>query len=128
MDANDLSKDLLEGAAENQGQTLRNHTGHAIVMPQCISRRTWPTGGGELGGLGGLCFHMLCTTVQAPPAVLRELCAKRPCSGDIKLSSRHLHYNAEFFYAPKVSQHIIVLACFFSRNRADAFPFVNSRM
>jgi 3,4-dehydroadipyl-CoA semialdehyde dehydrogenase len=52
----------------------KNHTGHAIVMPQCVHGGPGRAGGGEeLGGIRGLRFHMQRTAVQASPAVLREL-------------------------------------------------------
>lgn len=53
----------------------RSHTGHAIVMPQCVHGGPGRAGGGEeLGGVRGLRFHMQRTAVQGSPAVLGKLC------------------------------------------------------
>lgn len=50
------------------------HTGHAIVMPQCVHGGPGRAGGGEeLGGLRGLRFHMQRTAVQAGPGLLAAL-------------------------------------------------------
>ncbi len=52
----------------------KNHTGHAIVMPQCTHGGPGRAGGGEeLGGLRGLRFHMQRTAVQGGPALLERL-------------------------------------------------------
>lgn len=53
------------------------HTGHAIVMPQCVHGGPGRAGGGEeLGGLRGLRFHMQRSAVQASPAALEGLAAQ----------------------------------------------------
>jgi 3,4-dehydroadipyl-CoA semialdehyde dehydrogenase len=55
-------------------ETGRNHTGHSIVMPQCVHGGPGRAGGGEeLGGLRGLRFHMQRTAVQASPSALGAL-------------------------------------------------------
>jgi 3,4-dehydroadipyl-CoA semialdehyde dehydrogenase len=60
----------------------KNHTGHAIVMPQCVHGGPGRAGGGEeLGGMRGLRFHMQRTAVQGSPAVLRELCGQLAHAG-----------------------------------------------
>ena len=47
------------------------HSGHAIVMPQCVHGGPGRAGGGEeLGGRRGLRFHMQRTAVQASRAAL----------------------------------------------------------
>jgi 3,4-dehydroadipyl-CoA semialdehyde dehydrogenase len=47
------------------------HTGHSIVMPQCVHGGPGRAGGGEeLGGLRGLRFHMQRSAVQAGPSAL----------------------------------------------------------
>ncbi len=52
----------------------RNHTGHAIVMPQCVHGGPGRAGGGEeLGGLRGLRFHMQRSAMQGSPAFLGRL-------------------------------------------------------
>lgn len=54
----------------------RNHTGHSIVMPQCVHGGPGRAGGGEeLGGLRGLRFHMQRTAVQGSPELLDRLVA-----------------------------------------------------
>lgn len=46
-------------------ETGKAHTGHAIVMPQCVHGGPGRAGGGEeLGGLRGLRFHMQRSAVQ----------------------------------------------------------------
>lgn len=55
----------------------RGHTGHAIVMPQCVHGGPGRAGGGEeLGGLRGLRFFMQRTAVQGSPTMLAELAAR----------------------------------------------------
>jgi 3,4-dehydroadipyl-CoA semialdehyde dehydrogenase len=50
------------------------HTGHAIVMPQCVHGGPGRAGGGEeLGGLRGLRFYMQRTALQASTAVLKDI-------------------------------------------------------
>ncbi len=50
------------------------HTGHAIVMPQCVHGGPGRAGGGEeLGGLRGLRLHMQRSAVQGSPATLAAL-------------------------------------------------------
>ena len=52
----------------------KNHTGHAIVMPQCVHGGPGRAGGGEeLGGLRGLRFYMQRTAVQGAPALIDAL-------------------------------------------------------
>lgn len=54
----------------------RGHTGHSIVMPQCVHGGPGRAGGGEeLGGPRGLRFHMQRTAVQGSPAMLEALAA-----------------------------------------------------
>ncbi|WP_346896633.1 3,4-dehydroadipyl-CoA semialdehyde dehydrogenase [uncultured Roseibium sp.] len=61
-------------------ETGRNHTGHSIVMPQCVHGGPGRAGGGEeLGGLRGLRLHMQRSAIQASPsafAVLAERAAE----------------------------------------------------
>jgi len=53
------------------------HTGHAIVMPQCVHGGPGRAGGGEeLGGVRGLRFHMQRSAVQASPNALEGLVAQ----------------------------------------------------
>ncbi len=55
----------------------KRHTGHPIVMPQCVHGGPGRAGGGEeLGGLRGLRLHMQRTAVQGSPALLKKLCAQ----------------------------------------------------
>ena len=50
------------------------HTGHAIVMPQCVHGGPGRAGNGqELGGLRGLGFYMQRTAVQGSPVILERL-------------------------------------------------------
>jgi 3,4-dehydroadipyl-CoA semialdehyde dehydrogenase len=50
------------------------HTGHAIVMPQCVHGGPGRAGGGEeLGGLRGLRFHMQRSAIQGGPTALSHL-------------------------------------------------------
>jgi 3,4-dehydroadipyl-CoA semialdehyde dehydrogenase len=52
----------------------KNHTGHAIVMPQCVHGGPGRAGDGEeLGGLRGLRLHMQRTAIQASPTMLRGI-------------------------------------------------------
>lgn len=52
----------------------RNHTGHAIVMPQCVHGGPGRAGGGEeLGGLRGLRLHMQRTAIQGSPSTFTSL-------------------------------------------------------
>jgi 3,4-dehydroadipyl-CoA semialdehyde dehydrogenase len=47
-----------------------NHTGHPIVMPQCVHGGPGRAGGGEeLGGLRGLRFYMQRSALQGSPAL-----------------------------------------------------------
>jgi 3,4-dehydroadipyl-CoA semialdehyde dehydrogenase len=49
----------------------KDHTGHAIVMPQCVHGGPGRAGGGEeLGGTRGLRFYMQRTALQGSPAML----------------------------------------------------------
>jgi 3,4-dehydroadipyl-CoA semialdehyde dehydrogenase len=53
-----------------------SHTGHPIVMPQCVHGGPGRAGGGEeLGGLRGMRFYMQRTAVQGSPAMLEALAA-----------------------------------------------------
>lgn len=55
-------------------ETGRNHTGHAIVMPQCVHGGPGRAGGGEeLGGLRGLRLHMQRSAIQGSPATFAIL-------------------------------------------------------
>ncbi len=50
------------------------HTGHAIVMPQCVHGGPGRAGGGEeLGGLRGLRLHMQRTAIQGGPTLVGRL-------------------------------------------------------
>lgn len=52
----------------------RNHTGHSIVMPQCVHGGPGRAGGGEeLGGLRGLRLHLQRTAIQGSPDMLDRL-------------------------------------------------------
>lgn len=52
----------------------RNHTGHPIVMPQCVHGGPGRAGGGEeLGGLRGLRFHMHRSAIQGSGTMLDRL-------------------------------------------------------
>jgi len=52
----------------------KNHTGHSIVMPQCVHGGPGRAGGGEeLGGLRGLRFHMQRTAIQGGSGLLDSL-------------------------------------------------------
>lgn len=54
-----------------------SHTGHGVVMPQCIHGGPGRAGGGEeLGGLRGLRFYMQRTAIQGNKATLEALTAK----------------------------------------------------
>ena len=55
----------------------KRHTGHPIVMPQCVHGGPGRAGGGEeLGGLRGLRFHMQRTAIQGSPTLLQKLNAQ----------------------------------------------------
>lgn len=55
-------------------ETGRNHTGHAIVMPQCVHGGPGRAGGGEeLGGLRGLRLHMQRTAIQGSASTFAAL-------------------------------------------------------
>ncbi len=57
--------------------TGRNHTGHGIVMPQCVHGGPGRAGNGEeLGGLRGLRFHMQRSAIQGSRAVHETLAAR----------------------------------------------------
>ena len=52
----------------------RGHTGHAIVMPQCVHGGPGRAGGGEeLGGLRALNFYHRRSAIQASGGVLASL-------------------------------------------------------
>jgi 3,4-dehydroadipyl-CoA semialdehyde dehydrogenase len=54
----------------------KSHTGHAMVMPQCVHGGPGRAGGGEeLGGLRGLRFHLQRSAIQGSPAMLDALTA-----------------------------------------------------
>ena len=55
-------------------QVGRNHTGHAIVMPQCVHGGPGRAGGGEeLGGLRGLRLHLQRSALQASEPLLTRI-------------------------------------------------------
>jgi len=55
-------------------ETGRNHTGHSIVMPQCVHGGPGRAGGGEeLGGLRGLRLHMQRSAIQGSPSAFDSL-------------------------------------------------------
>ena len=55
----------------------KNHSGHAIVMPQCVHGGPGRAGNGEeLGGLRGLSFYMQRSALQGSPALLEALAAE----------------------------------------------------
>lgn len=52
----------------------KGHTGHSIVMPQCVHGGPGRAGGGEeLGGLRGLRFWMQRSAIQGSPDLLSAL-------------------------------------------------------
>lgn len=54
----------------------RGHTGHAIVMPQCVHGGPGRAGGGEeLGGLRGLRFFLQRTALQGSPTMFAGIAA-----------------------------------------------------
>ena len=54
-----------------------SHTGHGVVMPQCIHGGPGRAGGGEeLGGLRGLRFYMQRTAIQGNKTTLEALAAR----------------------------------------------------
>jgi len=54
-----------------------SHTGHGVVMPQCIHGGPGRAGGGEeLGGLRGLRFYMQRTAIQGNAATLEALAGR----------------------------------------------------
>ncbi|MCI4666196.1 MAG: 3,4-dehydroadipyl-CoA semialdehyde dehydrogenase [Neomegalonema sp.] len=54
----------------------KNHTGHSIVMPQCVHGGPGRAGDGEeLGGLRGLRLHLQRSAIQGGPAALTALSA-----------------------------------------------------
>lgn len=74
---------LAVGLAPGHGRILSvdpivgsGHTGHPIVMPQCVHGGPGRAGGGEeLGGLRGLRFYMQRTALQGSPAMLEAVAA-----------------------------------------------------
>lgn len=74
---------VLSGLAPWHGRVLliddevgKTHTGHAVVMPQCVHGGPGRAGGGEeLGGCRGLRFHMQRTALQGGPRALSQLSA-----------------------------------------------------
>lgn len=73
--------EMLVGAAPWHGRVLvvdeeagKAHSGHAIVMPQCVHGGPGRAGGcEELGGLRGLRFHMQRSAVQGSPGLFAAL-------------------------------------------------------
>ncbi|MBF9035702.1 3,4-dehydroadipyl-CoA semialdehyde dehydrogenase [Rhodobacterales bacterium HKCCE2091] len=60
----------------------KNHTGHSIVVPQCVHGGPGRAGGGEeLGGLRGLRFHMQRTAIQGGPGLLDRIGAASVTAG-----------------------------------------------
>ncbi len=80
-DAPSEAADLVVRLAPVHGRVLavdtvvgRSHTGHPIVMPQCVHGGPGRAGGGEeLGGLRGIRFYMQRTAIQGSPAMLEAL-------------------------------------------------------
>ena len=76
-----FSKFVVANAGSTHGRILfvdetvgKNHTGHAIVMPQCVHGGPGRAGGGEeLGGLRGLRFYMQRSAIQGSPALLEHI-------------------------------------------------------
>ncbi|MDQ0316467.1 3,4-dehydroadipyl-CoA semialdehyde dehydrogenase [Amorphus orientalis] len=76
-----VQRDVALGVAPFHGRVMmvdpevgKDHTGHGIVMPQCVHGGPGRAGGGEeLGGLRGLRLHMQRTAVQGAPAALAAL-------------------------------------------------------
>jgi 3,4-dehydroadipyl-CoA semialdehyde dehydrogenase len=74
-------KAVLIGLAPWHGRVLsvneevgKKHTGHAIVMPQCVHGGPGRAGGGEeLGGLRALRSHMQRSAAQGSASILAEL-------------------------------------------------------
>jgi 3,4-dehydroadipyl-CoA semialdehyde dehydrogenase len=79
----DFAKRATLGLAPYHGRVLvvdetvgKNHTGHSIVMPQCVHGGPGRAGNGEeLGGLRGLSFYMQRSAIQGSPALLDALAA-----------------------------------------------------
>ncbi len=77
----DLCAETAAAVAPSHGRVLvvdstvgKNHTGHSIVMPQCVHGGPGRAGGGEeLGGLRGLRFYMQRTAIQGSPALHGKL-------------------------------------------------------
>jgi 3,4-dehydroadipyl-CoA semialdehyde dehydrogenase len=62
---------------------MDGHTGHGIVMPQCVHGGPGRAGGGEeLGGLRGLMFYHQRTAVQGNVTLLEQISAE---SAELKL-------------------------------------------
>lgn len=76
-----ISTEIIAETAPWHGRVLvvdeeagKAHTGHAIVMPQCVHGGPGRAGGGEeLGGLRGLRFHMQRSAVQGSPKMFDML-------------------------------------------------------
>ena len=79
----ELARRMALGLAPYHGRVLvvdetvgRNHTGHSIVMPQCVHGGPGRAGTGEeLGGLRGLSFYMQRSAIQGSPGLLEALAA-----------------------------------------------------
>jgi len=77
----DVQAQMINKAAAWSGRVLvvdsevgKSHTGHSIVMPQCVHGGPGRAGGGEeLGGLRGLHFHMQRSAVQGGPGLFERL-------------------------------------------------------
>jgi 3,4-dehydroadipyl-CoA semialdehyde dehydrogenase len=76
-----VQKAVVHGLGPWHGRLLlvdetvgKNHTGHSIVMPQCVHGGPGRAGGGEeLGGPRGLRFHMQRSAVQGSPELMKAL-------------------------------------------------------
>lgn len=78
-----VQESIVDGLGPWHGRILmvdetvgKAHTGHAIVMPQCVHGGPGRAGGGEeLGGVRGLRLHMQRTAIQGSPGALDSLSA-----------------------------------------------------
>lgn len=83
-DDHHVERRVIAGVAPAHGRVMavdstvgKAHTGHAIVMPQCVHGGPGRAGGGEeLGGLRGLRLYMQRSAVQGSPALLDGLRAE----------------------------------------------------
>lgn len=80
----EVGRKAVMGLAQAHGRVMaidksvgKAHTGHAIVMPQCVHGGPGRAGGGEeLGGVRALRFYMQRSAVQGSPGLLAKLQAE----------------------------------------------------